>query len=326
MIGKIVKGGSFSGLADYLTRDERGEVLEMRHLASDDPTAAASEMQLSASMSRRCKSPVMHISVSYDPGDEQPTTAEMRADAAEILRGLDLEDAQTVIIRHSDRDHAHMHIMANRVGADGRAISDSNSYAKVEKSLRGIEARRGLRITEGRHAPSPTTGARMEGPRTSSDPRQHGAPDSVRDTLLTAKSWPELRQGLARDGWRLETTQQAGKKPGAVLVGPEGQRIGAGKINRAATLSRLQARLDPPKAPAGRAWSGDQARPQPTAAAPRRATPSAGYTAARSAGSILHSVTKIGAGKTRLGMATIGGRKKGKSRRSGASLTSRMGL
>lgn len=248
MIAKISKGEDFGGLARYLTRDGRGQVLDMRNLASADPEAAAGEMQVAAAVSSRCRKPVMHVTVSYDPTDLPPSDADMRADAGEVLTALGLADNQAVIIKHSDREHAHFHVMANRVGPDGKAVSDSQSYPKTEAALRLIEARRGLSITEGRHAPSPATGARMSGPRGQADPRQHSAPETVRQTLLTARTWQGLRKGLARDGWRLETVQKGKRPPGAVLIGPDGQRIAAGKIDRGATLARLNARLDPEKA------------------------------------------------------------------------------
>ncbi|WP_136684664.1 relaxase/mobilization nuclease domain-containing protein [Falsirhodobacter xinxiangensis] len=318
MIGKLVKGSDFRGLATYLTREGRGQVLDLRHLASANADEAAAEMELAASVSRRCKLPVMHLTISYDPADGQPSDDMMRADAAEVLRNLGMGSGQAVIVRHHDKPHAHMHIMANRVGSDGRAVSDSSSYAKVESTLRRIEANRGLQVTEGRHAPSPATGKRMEGPRTTPDPRQHSAPDSVRDTLLNAETWQELEAGLARDGWRLVRMQAKNKKPGAILVGPDGQKIGAGKVDRAATLARLRSRLDPPKTAQGKNWSSVRAKLQPTTA-PLLSTSTAGYAAARSAGLILTTAAKIGHGKTSLGTGILTGRK---GKRHGSSLTS----
>ncbi|WP_343501950.1 MULTISPECIES: relaxase/mobilization nuclease domain-containing protein [Roseobacteraceae] len=247
MIAKLGKGEDFGGLARYLTKGGRGQVLDMRNLASADPTAAAGEMQVAAAMSTRCRKPVMHITVSYNPTDAAPTDDNMRADAAELLAALGLADHQAMIIRHSDRDHAHFHITANRIGSDGKAVSDSQSYPRAEAVLRRIEGRRGLSVTQGRHAPSPSTGQRMTGPRGAADPRQHSVPESVRQTLLTARSWKGLHKDLKRDGWLIETTQRGKRPPGAVLIGPDGQRIAAGKIDRGATLSKLNARLADPK-------------------------------------------------------------------------------
>lgn len=243
MIAKITKGDSFGGLAGYLMKNGRGQVLDMRHLSADKPEDAVPEMSVAASLSRRTKQPVMHLSVSYDPADPEPSDADMQADAAEILTELGLSDNQAMIVRHRDAGHHHMHLMVNRVGQDGRAVSDSRSYAKAEAALRRIEARRGLSLTPGRHAPQPETGQRMTGPARSTDPRQHTAPDGVKGALLTARSWEELNGRLAAHGWRMERRQKAGRQPGAVLVGPDGQIVAAGKIDRGATYANVSRRI-----------------------------------------------------------------------------------
>lgn len=302
MIGKVVKGDSFPALAAYLMKGGRGDVLHLRHLASSDPAEAAAEMQLAASVSRRCKRPVLHISVSYSPKESGPTDDDMRADAIDILRGIGLCDAQAVVVRHRDAHHPHMHLMINRIGRNGRAVSDSNSYARVEACLRQIENRRGLEVVNGRHAPSPVTGHRMKGHRKTCDPRQHRVPESVRETLLTARNWPELHGALARDGWRLEVTQKARRGPGAVLIGPDGQRAAAGKVDKGATLSRLQARLTPPKA-AGQADHGHVHLDQRKGF--RRPSHSTARAAGNAAVAVLVHAAKLGAAQTRLGSMNV---------------------
>lgn len=242
MIAKIIKGADFHRLARYLTKDGRGETIDMRHLSSDDPEAAAQEMQVAASVSVRTKSPVMHIVVSYDPNDAEPSNADMARDAAEVLHGLGLGKNQAMVIRHRDRAHPHMHLMVNRVAPHGKAVSDSQSYPKTEAVLRRIERRRGLTITPGRNAPDPDAGRRMRGDRTTPDPRQHGAPPGVKKALAEAQTWDELHAGLKRHGWRAEIVKR-GKGSGLVLVGPDGQRVGAGQVDRGATLSRLRTRF-----------------------------------------------------------------------------------
>lgn len=244
MIAKIIKGADFSRLARYLTAGDRGEVLDMQHISSETPEDAANEMQVAASVSTRTQQPVMHIVVSYDPADGDQSNEDMRQDAAEVLRGLGLENNQAVIVRHRDKAHAHMHLMVNRVGADGKAVSDSQSYPRAEAALRRIEQRRGLTVTHERHAPAPDAGSRMQGDRMTRDPRQHTAPESVRQTLLTGGSWDDIHAGLARDGWRAETVRR-GRGKGLMLIGPDGQRVGAGQIDRGATLSKINQRVAP---------------------------------------------------------------------------------
>ncbi|WP_422802534.1 relaxase/mobilization nuclease domain-containing protein [Sulfitobacter pontiacus] len=241
MIGKIRKGDTFGGLARYLTKDGRGRVLAFDNLSSDSAAAAASEMAIAAATSRRTQKPVLHLSISYAEG-EQATSEQMREDARRSLKALGLRGHQAVIVAHDDTDHVHVHVMANRVGPDGRATSDSQSYSRVEGTFRKIEGERGWTPVPGRNAALPATGLRMTGHRKSRDPKQHQVPNRVRRSLLTAGSWGELHQGVRSAGWRLEVVQK-GRGSGVLLIGPNGERVAAGKVDREATLTKLRRRL-----------------------------------------------------------------------------------
>lgn len=241
MIGKLKKGTNFGGLARYLTKCGRGRVLALDNLSSDSVAAAASEMTIAAATSRRTQKPVFHLSLSYAEG-EQVTSDQMRSDARRVLKALGLKGHQAVLVAHDDTDHAHVHVMANRVGPGGTSVSDSRSYSRVEAALREIEGERGWTPVLGRHAPSPVTGQCMTGPRKSRDPRQHRVPDKVRQSLLNAESWAELHKGVRSCGWRFEVVQK-GRGSGALLIGPNGERVAAGKIDRGATLTNLRKRL-----------------------------------------------------------------------------------
>lgn len=240
MIGKITKGADFDGLLKYLMRNGRGEIIATRHLASNTPADMADEMALTASLSARTKKPVMHISISYGPG-ETPDRSAMLADANAALKSLGLEHHQAAIVQHHDRDHTHFHIAVNRVGPDGKAAHDGKSYARLEAALRRIETDRGWSVVPGRNAPAPD-GPRFAGQAKRQDPRQHTAPTEIRQALLTARSEVELTHQLQQHGWHHEVTRRPGKLPGLLLIGPDGQRIAASKIDRSASYSSLQRR------------------------------------------------------------------------------------
>ncbi|ATX65223.1 relaxase/mobilization nuclease domain-containing protein [Roseinatronobacter bogoriensis] len=241
MIGKLRKGQSFIGLARYLTHDGRGQVLALDNLSSDNVPEAAQEMTVAAATSRRTQKPVLHLCLSYSDS-EFITTDQMRDDARRVLRALGLKEHQAVIVAHDDTSHPHIHVMASRVGPDSRTASDSQSFARVESVLRKIETERGWSSVPGRNASSPTTGRRVSGQRISRDPRQHHVPERVRQFLLTAESWVELHKGVRSEGWRLEVVQK-GRGSGALLVGPAGECVAAGNVDRQATLTSLRRRL-----------------------------------------------------------------------------------
>lgn len=241
MIAKTKKGNSFTGLIQYLTKGERGQVLSFHNLSSETLEEAASEMVVGAAMSSRTTRPVMHISVSYAKS-ESPCRGQMQDDAASILKSLGLSKNQAIVVAHDDQDHTHFHIAANRVGENAKAVPDSNSYPKIEATLRQIEADRGWNAVKGRHALAPGSRLRMTGPRRSKERYQTNVPDGVRDALQNAESWGELHRDLRQKGWRLSIVQK-GKGSGALLVGPHGEKVGAGSVDRSTTLTQLRRRL-----------------------------------------------------------------------------------
>ena len=59
-------------------------------------------------------------------------------------------DTQSLIVRHSDRKHPHLHICINRIGNDGKTITDHNEKYRSTKICRELTERYGLTIGDGK--------------------------------------------------------------------------------------------------------------------------------------------------------------------------------
>ena len=132
MIASSSFGSGFGALGTYLVADaDRVGWAETRNMSEGmdlgdgptppDPRVVAAEMGDRATRSRAAE-PMYHVVVAFDP-DDRPTEAEVREAADRTLRDLGLEHHQALLVRHTDRPHAHVHLMVNRVGEDGRAWS-----------------------------------------------------------------------------------------------------------------------------------------------------------------------------------------------------------
>lgn len=64
--------------------------------------------------------------------------------AAELAKAFRFEDNQYVAIAHADTKHEHLHIVANRIGYDGKTASDSNSYKRMAEFCRNMELKYNL--------------------------------------------------------------------------------------------------------------------------------------------------------------------------------------
>lgn len=156
MIGKIKNlpaGDHLARLLAYLRGPQGERVTEFHaiNLSTSDMTDVVLLMDAQAGLSCRARKPVAHITVSYAPTD-RVTPTQMQEDAQRVLKALGAEQAQAFMVVHDDKAYQHFHLVINRVGVDGRCISDSNTKRKIESVLRQIESERGLRPVPGRHA------------------------------------------------------------------------------------------------------------------------------------------------------------------------------
>ena len=105
--------------------------------------------------SSRTERPMMHISLNPHPDDKLSDTDFTRL-AHDYMQMMGLGDMPYMIYKHEDIDRHHVHIVALRVGTDGRCISDRNNFYKNKKVCRELEKKYGLKPAE-REKISPDT-------------------------------------------------------------------------------------------------------------------------------------------------------------------------
>ena len=230
MVASASTQASFSKLSGYLGGgEERVGWIETRNVFADDVPGVVAEMSEQAGLSAQTQKPVYHLTIAFDPSDN-PTEAEVRAAVDRTLRDIGLEDHQALVVRHVDREHAHVHVMVNRVGPDGRAWSTSNDRRRLRASVERQERELGLRWT-GRNA-------RAAGARGRTD---RGFAREVRDRALGdfqgATSWTDLDARLQAKGLHVERRGR-----GAVVT--DGKREAKlSSVSRTVGRPRLEARL-----------------------------------------------------------------------------------
>ena len=90
---------------------------------------------------------MMHISLNPHPDDKLSDTDFTRL-AHDYMQMMGLGDMPYMIYKHEDIDRHHVHIVALRVGTDGRCISDRNNFYRNKKVCRELEQRYGLKPAE----------------------------------------------------------------------------------------------------------------------------------------------------------------------------------
>jgi hypothetical protein len=154
MIGKVGTGKSFRGVLHYLFEGRRQESkeLQMQELEKKQVEVIAynqcfgtrlelvREMIEVAKLNPDQSKPVFHFSLSLAHSDAGKLDLQDKIDMVEKLaEKFDFKDHQYVVVAHKDTDHEHMHIVANRIGFDGKTASESNSYKHVAEFARKME-------------------------------------------------------------------------------------------------------------------------------------------------------------------------------------------
>lgn len=250
MIAVSSKGTSFRALATYLAHGRNGQEQDRvawtasRNIPTDNPELAAHIMRATAEQSQRVRKPVYHLAISFDPTDKVDR-AMMERIADRVLKKLELQEHQAVIVAHKDQEHPHMHLLVNRVHpTKGVAWDLSHDFKLIQEELRIIEPEFGLREVPGRLAlvPDRVTPDRSELTPGEFRQKERGEElfiERVRNhapKFRQATSWQQLEASLSEHGLRVE-------RKGQGLVVTDGiNTIKASRIARDLSLKGLERR------------------------------------------------------------------------------------
>lgn len=142
MIANLAKGRGFRGALEYNLAREKGYIIDS-NMAGENPRELAAEFGEIRKLRPNLGRAVFHVALSAAPG-ENLTDEQWRGIAQYYLHGMGFTDNQYVVIRHTDTEHSHIHILANRIRFDGQVVSDSHDYKRQENIMREIERGYGL--------------------------------------------------------------------------------------------------------------------------------------------------------------------------------------
>jgi len=155
MIGKLIKGKGFRGALNYLTRAGEPERDDAKiiggNMAGQTPRELAAEFGLARRLRPNLARAVFHASLSNPATDRALTDDEWNAVAERYVDGLGYAGAPFVVVRHQAEKNPHIHILACRINAAGKTVSEAHDFRRSETLLREIEKDYGLM----RVSPSP---------------------------------------------------------------------------------------------------------------------------------------------------------------------------
>lgn len=193
MMGDLKKRASFARLVNYVNNPKKARLIDSKDVRIDDNAAIARSMQGQADdkPGRKLKNPVYHISLDFAHEDTPKLTDGMMAEIArEYMRRMGITDTQYIVCRHTDKEHQHLHIVANRVDNDGNTISDSNDNVRNVKVCKALTREYGLHFSKDKMN---VKRDRLRG----KDKVKYQIYDAVKAALPRCSSWSDLCDRLA---------------------------------------------------------------------------------------------------------------------------------
>lgn len=242
MIAKIIKGTSFSGVLAYILGKQEGKarILQAEGVRQDAlPHEIAYDFALQASIRPTVKKPVCHTILSFSAEDaERLDDKTMNNLALQYLQQMGYGDTQYLIVRHLDREHPHLHICINRIGNNGKTISDSNEKYRSTKVCKELTETNQLKWGEGKKA---VKRHRLRG----NDQLRYAIFDAVKAVLPKCTNWQELSSELQKRGIEVQfKTKGQTEKVEGVIFSMDGISFSGSHIDRSCSYSKLSLALE----------------------------------------------------------------------------------
>jgi hypothetical protein len=140
MTANMIKGKGFRGALRYnLDKVAKGDAEVLDHTFVDvSEKSILKEVQMVKIMRPNLQKFFYHTSLNFPP-KEDLSNATMTLIGNDFLRESGFTQHQYIMFRHHDANHPHIHILVNRIGYDGKVLSDSNDFARCEEILRRLE-------------------------------------------------------------------------------------------------------------------------------------------------------------------------------------------
>lgn len=240
MIAKIVKGGGFKGVVNYiLDREKDAKILVCDGLFAEDKDTIAMSFEAQSKMNPMVTKPVGHISLAFHKEDEHRLTDRAMAGIAlEYLRKMGITDTQILIVRHFDKEHPHVHIAFNRIANNGRTITDHNERIRSARICKELTRKYNLYFADGKEQ---VKRHRLKEP----DKTKYELYSILKEEVSRCRNWNILAANLEKQGveMRFKYKGKSDEVQGVVFT-MNGYSFSGSKIDRRFSYSKIDAALE----------------------------------------------------------------------------------
>lgn len=240
MMAKITKGHSFGGAVRYVMQDQKqAKLLDSRGVLTNDKQSIVNSFRLQCQLRPDVKVMVGHISLDFSVEDVDIISDDFMVKVAQdYLQRMNILNTQYIIARHHDREHPHCHIIFNRIGNNGKLISDRNDRIRSAKICRALSEKYQLHIANGKDH---VHRERLRG----ADAVKYQIYDALETAVPRCQTWEELRALLAHQGITMSFTCRGTTSDiQGVVFEKDGLRFNGSKVDRKYSFSKISIALN----------------------------------------------------------------------------------
>ena len=246
MIGKQIKGTGFRGCLNYVL-GKKDAALIGGTMCGQTPEELAAEFGIARQLRPNLKVAVFHATLSVDSTekleDSEENDQRWLAIAANYMKAMEFDNNQYAVVKHSDTEHDHIHIVASRICLDGGVVDDSWDYYKSQETIRQLERNYNLETV----APSWETDKRAQ---TTGEHRQLQSKgnksvrvqlqDLIDEVTQDNLSMPEFVERLQQQGVEVQVTLTGIGFSKGISYNLDGVALSGTQLGKAYTFCGLQ--------------------------------------------------------------------------------------
>ncbi len=234
MIAKQVQGLDFKKVLDYL-RNKAGATQIDSNMVGNNTKELTDEFRIASTLRRRVTKCVYHASLSVSPSEKLSEQKWVEI-AHAYLKGMEFNENQYVIYRHTDTQHDHIHIVANRIKVtDGSVVNDSWQHRRAEKLLRQLEQQFELSPTQcswEKSKRSPSTGEMRRQKRTGEVNKRSQIQKGIEQSLTDNPTLEEFISRLKKKGISVRLRKSKEEKIEGISYGLEDIAFQGGQLGK----------------------------------------------------------------------------------------------
>ena len=245
MIAKQVQGSDFKKVLDYV-HHKTGATQIDSNMVGKETKELTDEFRISSNLRTRVSKCVYHASLSVSPL-EKLTDQKWVEIARAYLSGMEFDENQYVIYRHTDTQHDHIHIVANRIRViDGSVVKDSWQHRRAENLVRQLERQFELSPTQcswEKSKRSPSTGEMRRQKRTGEINKRNQIQKGIEQSFTDNPTLAEFIGLLKQKGISVHLRKSKEDKIEGISYGLEGLAFQGRQLGKDYTWTSLETLL-----------------------------------------------------------------------------------